>query len=65
MDRAAFLFGLGKSSVFVLIRTLMQEVKDESEHYAKLESIGFDVGKRMLLRSDIRIASAHCTLLSL
>ena len=41
---------------------LTQEVKDESEHYAKLESIGFDVGKRMLIRSDRRICFAYTCL---
>ena len=34
----------------VIAVTLIQEVEDECEHYVKLEAIGYDVGKRMLLR---------------
>ena len=37
-----------------LMAIYMQEVEDECEHYVKLEAIGFDVGKRMLLRSETR-----------
>ena len=33
-----------------ILVTLVQKVEDECEHYVKLEAIGFDVGKRMLLR---------------